>query len=64
MPCNPAIMAELVSGMMEWICKIYFVWSDVDSQRYEGIWIELLSRAALINNSKGEIWPVESKLSQ
>lgn len=52
-PYNPAIMAELVSGMLEWICKICFVWSDVDPKRYESTWVELLSRALIYNNREG-----------
>jgi AcrR family transcriptional regulator len=50
-PYNPVILAELVSGMIEWISKICFVWSDVDPMRYEDTLVKLL-RHALLKNYK------------
>ncbi len=52
-PYNPVILAELVSGMVEWISKICFVWSDVDPIRYESTLVELLSHALLKNYTEG-----------
>jgi AcrR family transcriptional regulator len=51
-PYNIVVMAELVSGMIEWISKICFVWSDVDPMRYEDTLVEML-RHALLKNYKG-----------
>lgn len=46
-PYNNVVLAELVSGMVEWISKICFVWSDVDPMRYEDTLIKLLHNALL-----------------
>jgi AcrR family transcriptional regulator len=51
-PYNAVILAELVSGMLEWISKICFVWSDVDPLRYEDTLVEML-RHALLKNYEG-----------
>lgn len=47
---NPAILVELISGMVEWISKICFVWTNIDPLRYEDTLIDLLDHA-LINKS-------------
>jgi AcrR family transcriptional regulator len=52
-PYNPAVLAEMVGGLVEWVCKICFVWSDVDPLRYENTLIELLNHA-LIKDYKQE----------
>jgi AcrR family transcriptional regulator len=51
-PYNIVVMAELISGMLEWISKVCFVWSDVDPMRYEDTLVELL-RHALLKNYEG-----------
>jgi len=51
-PYNVVVLAELVSGMIEWISKICFVWSDIDPMRYEDTLVEML-RHALLKNYKG-----------
>ncbi len=51
-PYNIVVMAELISGMLEWISKVCFVWSDVDPMRYEDTLVEML-RHALLKNYKG-----------
>jgi len=48
-PYNPRIMAEIITGMIEWISKICFVWYDLDPRRYEDTLIELLQRGLIIN---------------
>jgi AcrR family transcriptional regulator len=48
-PYNVVVMAELISGMLEWISKVCFVWSDVDPMRYEDTLVEMLRHALLIN---------------
>jgi len=47
-PYNVIVMAELISGMLEWISKVCFVWSDVDPMRYEDTLVEMLRHALLI----------------
>ncbi len=53
-PYNAAVLAELVGGMLEWISKVCFVWSDLDPMRYEDTLVELL-RHALLKNYKGKL---------
>jgi AcrR family transcriptional regulator len=48
-PYNPRIMAELITGLIEWISKICFAWYDLDPHRYEDTVIELLQRALIID---------------
>ena len=51
-PYHSRILAELVGGLIEWVTKICFVWSDVDPVRYEDTLVELLCHA-LLKNYKG-----------
>jgi len=46
-PYNTVVLAELVGGMVEWISKICFAWSDVDPMRYEDTLVKLLHHALL-----------------
>jgi AcrR family transcriptional regulator len=51
-PYHSRILAELVGGLIEWVTKICFVWSDVDPVRYEDTLVELLCHA-ILKNYKG-----------
>jgi AcrR family transcriptional regulator len=44
---NPVVLAELISGMLEWVSKVCFVWSDVDPMRYEATLVQLFKHALL-----------------
>jgi len=48
-PYNTVVLAELVSGLVEWISKICFAWSDMDPTRYEDTLVKLLQNALLKN---------------
>lgn len=50
---NTVILAELITGLHEWISKVCFVWSDVDPRRYEDTLVEML-RHALLKNYRGK----------
>lgn len=54
-PYNVVVMAELISGMLEWISKVCFVWSDVDPMRYEDTLVEMLRHALLINYEEKQV---------
>jgi AcrR family transcriptional regulator len=44
---SPAILAEMLGGLIESVSKICFVWSHVDHNRYEDTLVELLCNALL-----------------
>ena len=46
---NVKILAELITGLLEWISKVCFVWSDVDPSRYEATLVQLLNDALTAN---------------
>jgi len=53
LPYNAVVLAELVSGIIEWISRVCFVWSDVDPMRYEKTLVDLLNRSVLTQHEKG-----------
>lgn len=46
---NPRILAEIITGMIEWISKVCFAWSELDPHRYEDTVTEMLRRALIID---------------
>jgi AcrR family transcriptional regulator len=54
-PYNTVILAELISGTLEWISKVCFVWSDVDPMRYEDTLVNMLRHALLINYEEKQL---------
>jgi AcrR family transcriptional regulator len=49
---NPKIMAEIITGLLEYIAKVCFTWHDIDPNRYEATIVEILQRALIIDHTE------------